>query len=446
MKTMISRRGLVRLVSFLGAIIAVLAAANIIYMQKIERLETSVEAGYSSAVEELAQSADRISAVLTKGRYASSPAMMTKLSNELMEQSGQAKSALESLPVYGMGIDNLEKFLSQVGNYASSLSRRATAGEKLSDDDRKNVEKLGECAEKLSESLWELRTKLLTGDESVSEMFAEIGKNADCLISDGFSGIEDNLSEMPKLIYDGPFSDHILERVPLMTKDADEVTKEAALEKASAALGTDSFRVLECGAAEEGRMPSYCFYSEGGRCAVSKNGGYIVYCIKSRGVKESALTAENAAQRADEYLESLGIKDMERTYYECYNNVCTVNYAYNDGGITCYTDLIKVAVALDNGEILSFDARGFLVNHRERDFGEPKVSESEAAEEISPSLTPKKVSLAVIPTDSVEEKLCYEFLCRSDDGKDVLVYVNAMTGEEEDILILLKMDGGKLTV
>ena len=193
-------------------------------------------------------------------------------------------------------------------------------------------------------------------------------------------------------------------------------------------------------------MPSYCFYSEGGRCAVSKNGGYIVYCIKSRGVKESALTAENAAQRADEYLESLGIKDMERTYYECYNNVCTVNYAYNDGGITCYTDLIKVAVALDNGEILSFDARGFLVNHRERDFGEPKVAESEAAEEISPSLTPKKVSLAVIPTDSVEEKLCYEFLCRSDDGKDVLVYVNAMTGEEEDILILLKMDGGKLTV
>ena len=280
MKTMISRRGLVRLVSFLGAIIAVLAAANIIYMQKIERLETSVEAGYSSAVEGLAQSADRISAVLTKGRYASSPAMMTRLSNELMEQSGQAKSALESLPVYGMGIDNLEKFLSQVGNYASSLSRRATAGEKLSDDDRKNVEKLGECAEKLSESLWELRTKLLTGDESVSEMFAEIGKNADCLISDGFSGIEDNLSEMPKLIYDGPFSDHILERVPLMTKDADEVTKEAALEKASAALGTDSFRVLECGAAEEGRMPSYCFYSEGGRCAVSKNGGYIVYCIK----------------------------------------------------------------------------------------------------------------------------------------------------------------------
>ncbi len=442
MKTTFSRRGLIRLVSFLGAIIAVLAAANIIYMKKIERLETSVEAGYSAAIEGLAQSADGISAVLTKGRYVSSPAMMTRLSNELMEQSGQAKSALESLPVYGMGIDNLEKFLSQVGNYASSLSRRATAGEELTDDDRQTVEKLGACAEQLCEDLWELRTKLLTSDVTVSELFA----NTEGYVAEGFSGIEDGLSGMPKLIYDGPFSDHILERVPLMTKDAEEVSKEEALEKASKALGTDSFRVMECGASEEGRLPSYCFYSEGGRCAVSKNGGYIVYCIKSRNVKESSLSAEDAARRADEYLESLGIEDMERTYYESYNNVCTVNYAYNDGGITCYTDLIKVAVALDNGEILSFDARGFLVNHRERDFGEPKISQSDASDGVSSALTVKKVGLAVIPTDSVEEKLCYELLCRSDDGKDVLVYVNAMTGDEEDILILLNMDGGKLTV
>ncbi len=446
MKTMISRRGLIRLVSFLGAIIAVLAAANIIYMQKIERLETSVEAGYSSAIEGLAQSADQISAVLTKGRYASSPAMMTKLSNELMEKSGQAKSALESLPVYGMSIDNLEKFLSQVGNYASSLSRRATAGETLTDEDRNTVEKLGACAEKLCQNLWELRTKLLTSDESVADLFANIGDNMGSFITDGFSGIEDGLSDMPKLIYDGPFSDHILERVPLMTKDAEEISKDEALEKASAALGIDSFRVLECGASEEGRMPSYCFYSEGGRCAVSKNGGYMVYCIKSRNVKESTLTAEDALRRADEYLKGLGIENMERTYYETYNNVCTVNYAYDDDGITCYTDLIKVGVALDNGEILSCDARGFLVNHRERDFGEPKISESDAVDEVSPSLGVKRCRLAVIPTDSVEEKLCYEVMCRSDDGRDVLVYVNAMTGEEEDILILLNMDGGKLTV
>lgn len=446
MKTTLSRRGLIRFASFMTAIVAVLAISNAIYMKKIKRLEYSVEAGYGSAIEDLAQSADKISSILLKESYASSPSMMTRLSGELTECSGRAKSALQSLPVYGMSLDNLEKFFSQVGNYARSLSKRATAGEEISAEDREAVKKLCGCADSLSESLWELRGKFMSSDYTLGELFNNLDGAASGFISDGFSGIEDNLSEMPKLIYDGPFSDHILERTPAMTANAEEVEVGEAMKKAAAALDTEEKRILRCEAEEEGKMPSYCFYSEGGRCAVSKNGGYIVYCIKSRNVKESSLSAEDAARRADEYLESLGIEDMERTYYESYNNVCTVNYAYNDGGITCYTDLIKVAVALDNGEILSFDARGFLVNHRERDFGEPKISQSDASDGVSSALTVKKVGLAVIPTDSVEEKLCYELLCRSDDGKDVLVYVNAMTGDEEDILILLNMDGGKLTV
>ena len=446
MKTSISRRGLVRLVSFMSAIIAVLAAANVIYMNRLGRLENSVEAGYSAAIEELAQSADKIGAVLTKGRYASSPSMMTRLSNQLMEESGAAKSALESLPVYGMSVDNLEKFLSQVGNYASSLSRRATAGEELSDEDRENVRELSACADKLVESLWALRTKLLTNDRTVSELFAAVDSELGGFIADGVSGIEDGLANMPKLIYDGPFSDHILDRTPLMTKNAREVSVNDAREKAAAALGTDSFRVSVSEAGEDGKMPSYCFYCEGGRCAVSKNGGYIVYCLKSRNVAETSFGTVEALSKADQYLEALGIGDMKRTYYECYNNVCTVNYAYSDNGTVCYTDLIKVEVALDNGEILGFDARGYLVNHRERDFGEPKISEEEARDGVSEALEVKECRLAVIPTDSVEEKLCYELACRSDSGENVLVYVNAMTGEEEDILILLTVEGGVLTV
>ena len=447
MKTTISRRGIVRFASFMIALVAVLAAANVIYMKRIERLENSVEASYSSAIEGLAQSADQISAVLTKGRYASSPAMLTRLSNELMERSGEAKSALETLPVYGMSVDNLERFLSQVGNYAASLSQRATAGDELTDDDRRTVESLSACADQLKESLWELRTKMLTNDETVSNLFANINSEMSGFITDGFSGIEDGLKEMPKLIYDGPFSDHILERTPLMTKNAREVSLDEALEKAASALGVDSYRVLQCESSEEGKMPSYCFYCDGGRCAVSKNGGYIVYSMKSRNIEDSTLSCEDAVRRADDYLSALGIEGMESTYYECYNNVCTVNYAYQgDGDITCYTDLIKVAVALDNGEIVSYDARGFLINHRERDFGDPKYTEEEVRDSVSSSLEVESCRLAVIPTDSVEEKLCYELKCKTDGGEDILVYVNAMTGEEEDILILLTMEDGVLTV
>ena len=445
MKTTLSRRGLIRFASFMTAIVAVLAISNAIYMKKIKRLEYSVEAGYGSAIEDLAQSADKISSILLKESYASSPSMMTRLSGELTECSGRAKSALQSLPVYGMSLDNLEKFFSQVGNYARSLSKRATAGEEISAEDREAVKKLCGCADSLSESLWELRGKFMSSDYTLGELFNNLDGAASGFISDGFSGIEDNLSEMPKLIYDGPFSDHILERTPAMTANAEEVEVGEAMKKAAAALDTEEKRILRCEAEEEGKMPSYCFYSEGGRCAVSKNGGYIVYCIKSRGVEDSALSCEEAVNRADEYLKALGIENMESTYYECYNNVCTVNYAYTADGVTYYTDLVKVAVALDDGEILGFDARGYLVNHRERSFEDPAYTEEEVLDNVSGSLRAESCRLAVIPSDSVEERLCYEIKC-SDGERNVLVYVNAATGEEEDILLLIESDSGVLTV
>lgn len=445
MKTTVTRRGIIRFASFMAAIIAVLAISNAIYMTRISKLESAIEAGYSSAVEDLAQSAEQISAVLTKGRYASTPKMMTRLSNELTMRSGAAKSALESLPVREMELDNLEKFLAQVGNYAFALSEKAASGGSLSDEDLKNVAELESCAEKLSDKLWELRARALSSDSSISELFEDVDGEIGKFLADGFSEIENGLSEMPKLIYDGPFSDHILEKRPLMTEGKAEISEEEAAEKAAAALGVESYRVLKCEAAEEGNMPAYCFYCDGGRCAVSKAGGYIVYSMKYRNVRDEIISPEEAVASAENYLKNLGIESMTPTYHECYNGVCTINFAYDDGGKICYTDLIKVSAALDNGEILGFDARGFLVNHRERDFGEPKISEEEALEKISKSLSPESVRLAVIPTDSVEEKLCYEVKCKA-DGRNILVYVNAMTGDEEEILILLEVDGGTLTV
>ena len=316
MKTSFSRRALIRFASFMIALVAVLGASNIIYMSKLSRLENAVDSGYAAAVENLAQSADRISSVLEKGRYAASPEMMSRLSNSLTECSAEAKAALQSLPVWGLELDNLEKFLSQVGNYASALSERAALGEELETADRENLEKLRLCADSLKNSVWQLKGRLLSDDLTVSELFKGINSEAGSFIADGFSEIEDGLSDMPKLIYDGPFSDHILDRVPLMTKDAEAIDLEAAREKAALALGEESYRALECEAGEEGKMPSYCFYCDGGRCAISKNGGYIVYCMKSRAVRDSSLTCEEACGYADGYLARLGIENMERTYYE----------------------------------------------------------------------------------------------------------------------------------
>ena len=53
--------------------------------------------------------------------------------------------------------------------------------------------------------------------------------------------------------------------------------------------------------------------------------------------------------------------------------------------------------------------------------------------------------LAVIPTEWKTEILCYEFKGKIED-KEYLVYINASTGEEQDILIITNTPNGVLTM
>lgn len=438
-----TRRGIVRAISFSIAIVLVLAAANIVYMKELEAANNVIESGYREAVEELASSADKISSTLTKGKYSNDAAMTARLANELITQSNTAKEALLKLPVSSFDLEDTNKFLSQIGNYAYSLSEKAARGEAYDISDTDNLNALSEMAEQFSSLLWQIKNKMLSSDEDLYEMFEDLDE---LLILQDLTDLESGFDEMPKLIYDGPYSDHILEKTPKMTEGAKTVTLEQATEKAAMLLGVEAWEVSSTDTGEEGKMPSYCFWTENGYAAVTKQGGYLNYMIKSRNVRDDEIEEEEAVRLAQLYLDSLGIENMESTYYEEYNNVLCVNFAYRDGDTICYTDLIKVSVAMDNGEILGFDARGFIVNHYERDLAEPVISETEAQGKLSPFLKVTDSRLALIPTDSVEEKLCWEFKCGTDDDETILVYINAQTGVEEEILILLITDSGTLTI
>ena len=137
---------------------------------------------------------------------------------------------------------------------------------------------------------------------------------------------------------------------------------------------------------------------------------------------------------------------MESTYYEVYDNVCTINFAYLDGKVLMYTDLIKVQVSMADGEIVGYDARGYIVNHRKRTLPGGVISAKRASEEVSPVLEIKGTRLCYIPTDGKNEVLCHEFSCVSRSGREVLVYINALTAHEENILMLTTTESGTLTV
>ncbi len=444
----LSVRSIVKIVSFFIATAAVLLTLYFKSEAKANDYKLKLEYSYIRAIEELSSSTDNITSTLSKGIYAGTPSMLETLSSKLWRDASIAKTALSQLPVSDLNLDNTNKFLSQVGNYAISISVKASKGEQLSMEEYSNLAALYEYSKTLSMELWALEKKVQSGTMSFEKTAKNINNQNSTSppnVFEGFSSFEEGFANYPTLIYDGPFSDHILDRNPELTKNQPEIDDSTALTKASECTGVLVEQLMICGE-EDGKMPSFCFSGENVYGAITKQGGFISYMVKNRSVEEKKLTVEDAMSTAGAYLLSLEITDMTPTYYETLDNICTINFACVHKGAVVYTDLIKVSVAMDNAEIVGIDARGFIVNHRERELPPPALSVEEAQKKLSPLLNVEKSKLTIIPTEGENEVCAYEYLCTSRQGTQVLVYVNVTTGEEEQILILIETQDGVLTI
>ena len=444
----VTKRGLIRLWSIPLAAVAALSVSNFRLMKKAEAAERSVNNSYNAAMEELAGSCENLSNGLEKQLYAGSGQVQQTLAEDICREAANAKSALLRLPVGQIDLENTNKFLSQVGNYSLALSKKLERGEALTGEEYSSISKLCGYSKDLSDRLWEIEGEISGGELTFGQAEGMMNDVEPPHVTEGFTDFESSFDDYPKLIYDGPFSDNILEQMPKMTEHAREVSRSLCLQRASLALNTDPSDLTHDISEVGGKMPAWRFTDKDGGvfCEVTKQGGYISYFLNMRNVDAAKISKDTALEKACGYLEQLGILSMDVTYYEIQNNVMTVNFCYDDLGRRVYTDLVKVSVAMDNGDILGYDAKGFLTNHHKRGYSDRICSVLRAKQEVSPRLKILSDRMAVIPTDGGNEVLCYEYTCRAGNGRKVLVYINAETAEEEQILLVEESENGTLTV
>lgn len=446
MKQNMHRRGKIRVFSFGTAIFCVLLTFAIVGNVRAMKLQRQVRLSGERALCELDTYLDTIYTDLQKGIYTATPPMLGSLSEELHRAATGAKTSLSVLPLSGVQMDNTYKFLSQVGDFVATLNQKAQRGERISDEERAQMQKLLTFSQTLTEDISKMRTQLFDGtlDFSNSRQTLAASQENAALLSGDMEDAEQSLTEYPSFIYDGPFSDHILQKDAAFLKDKPEITREEALLEAAKILKTDKAN-LEFLSEEADTTAAYCFRFQDTVLAVTKNGGTLLYMLSSAYAGESKLSYEDARKYAIEFLSGNGFHDMHESYYSISDGICTINYAYKDGEYICYPDLIKVSVSLADGKILSCDCRGYVMNHKTRDIPLPKMPAAEAQRSVSELLTVTDTRLAVIPTDGGAEKFAYEFHCKNENGAEFLVYIDTATGYEDDILILLYGDDGILT-
>lgn len=446
LENQVSRRGKIRVRLYASVLILVLFSAFVINAQKASELSRQLNADAERSLSTLEACMSSINTNLTKGLYANTTPMLSSMAISLTRDAASAKNSLSALPLSDTQLDNMLKFLSQVGAFVSTLDRKLSLGESITSEERNQLKQLIDVSQKLLSELDTITQGVEDGSVSFKQAGSTLQKSADqsVQIDSAFGDAEQTLTDYPTLIYDGPFSDHILNQTPKTLEGKSDISKEKALEIASDFIGADK-STLRFDSETNGVIETYNFFVDSINISVCKKGGAVLYLLGSSNAGESAITPEQAVENAKNFLRAKGYENMKESYYSTQDGICTVNFAYENEGVICYPDLIKISVSLETGNIISFDARGYIMNHTDRPPVQSKISADEAKMSVSDYLTVMSSRLAVIPTDYKTEKTAYEFHCKTPDEQEVLVYIDVLTAKEDDILLLLYSDGGILT-
>lgn len=436
-------------------IIAIVALGIFIYRKNTE-YTIATENQYNLAFYEVVDYINNVENYLAKSIVSSSAENGAKTLMHVWREANLAQAYLSQLPIATNELNATSKFLNQVSEYSYSLATKCINNEDITDEELNNLQSLYDYSTNLNATLEQLVNDMGNGNISWAELTKDtdtaLAQQVDNLSSSSFSNLDSNFGEYEGLIYDGAYSEHI-ESAEKKGLIGNEISEEEAKNIAKSIIGKERIEEINSnGLIENGNIVVYDFsvkIKDGDNnnpmtISISKIGGHVVLMNYNRDISEEKISQEEANNIGKEFLNSRGFTNMKETYYLKQGNAVTINYAYEQDGVVAYPDLVKVKVALDNGEILGMETTGYLNNHTKRDIPQAKISESQAKENLNKNLEITGSGLAIIPTEWKTEIFCYEFKGKVNDT-DFLVYINAETGAEENILVIIDTPNGVLT-
>lgn len=405
---------------------------------------------------------DNVDNLLAKIKLTKEPQQSAPIFAQIWKEAAAAQENLGELPYQHASVSSALKFLSQLSDFSFSMTNKAIDGLQLDEEDWEKVSRLQMYAQTLAKELNDIKKDINDGKridwEEVEKGGEEkLGKEGATKITGSLSEVSKQFQDMPQLIYDGPFSDHIERMEPRMIRDKKKITKEEGKKVVEKFIGKDKIASVkltgETDTKAEHTIPVYSYEvvlkdQEDPTIAidVTQQGGMVLWMLnytdKEKTGKE--LTLDEARKKAEKFLEERNYPNMKASYYEKVDSTVVINFAPVEDHVIMYPDLIKVKVSMDDGEIIGFESLGYIMMHHDRKLPEIKLTEEEAREKIKQDFKIKKVNLAVIPLESKREVLCYEFKGEYENNP-FIVYINVESGKQEKILQIIQNKDSVLT-
>ncbi len=419
--------------------------------------QTFLQNTYQREFKEMVTDVENIKVMLDKAEVTNSTVQSNSIMTQVWRQALSAAENLGQLPISHSALSKTAKYLSQVGDFCYTISRQNAANKMMTDEQFDQIDKLKTYSGSLLDELYTMEQQVSQGKIKFGEIRKKgrliLKRASENAVDVKFGKMDQNFTDYPTLIYDGPFSENVIGGKP-EGLTGEKVSKEEAIKNGQKFVGEEQGKSLKQVSSGNGTIHTYGLEATVKKqdeeyrinIDVTKTGGHVLWMLNSRDVYEKNLSNEEASKKAKEFLKKQGFGDLEETFYLNEDNTTTVTFVgITKEGVLLYPDLLKVKVALDNGEVVGFDSYHFLMAPKNRKNLTPKLTEAQAKAKVTQRLDIQRVKLAVIPLPGNREQLCYEFQGKYKDN-DYFVYINAENGDEENILQIIKTENGTLTL
>lgn len=439
---------------------------------------------YNKSMYELIGYVENTGLNIAKARITTSKSLLIISYSKIATYASLAKSTISSLPLEQDDTEDISKFLSQTSGYFTYLVSKLSKGEDLYEKDIINLNTINDKYTELTKIFKEIYNELCLGKlkwDEVEKVASkklqgkEIKEDEDLKVL----SLSKPFTEYAGLIYDGAFSNHLLNPTPKYLENMKEMSKtdcESIVKKSVESMFLDNkekYEIEEITFTGEsnGKLDIYSYdikiknIDDKITVQITKKGAVINLILWELNDKDSksknntqdennknvndeeTIKQENekASKLANKYLEKIGFENLEATYYINLENEVTINFAAVENNVLIYPDLIKVTVDIDKNIIVSIESTGYIFNHTKRKISKNVVSVEEAKTTLAKDINIITSRLCIIPMEDNSEILCYEFKGKIENNY-FLIYVNAKTKEEENVLLLLETKGGTLTI
>ncbi len=443
-----------------------------IYENKmLSKQKTDTENQYKRALNDLTTDLNEVETSMAKAKVSNNKTLKVLYLSQIWKGSDSAVDRLSQLPADEIGISYIDTLVNQVSDFSKSMTQKvASAGsmntkeQETFDQMHQRVIEVHRAAQQIANEFYAQNLAWVDKSPGILQKLG-IGKSLQTAaqgeekgagtnqgdeqasqqnatsVRGGLKQLDSSLQKYPPLSYEGELDKHFVEK-PLGLPQG-EINESKAASVAKDFLNDVGYAGADpkVTSLSQGPLGGFNLTYKNAYLEVSKKGGVVTYYRDQREINDRQLDVQKAVDKAYSTLQKLGWS-LVVTSTEDLDSYIHVEAVAQENGARLYADKVRLTVAMDNGELIGFDANPYYAYHHDRIL-DKKLTLDQAKSKLNKDFKIIENRMAVISKLGNEEAFCYEFRGTA-YGEEYLIYINAKDGSEEKISRVIDTPRGKL--